>query len=503
MPRSIFGKTFSWQMLAGSALGAVVMVVMALLIWPISQPKNESESEVGRLADSLAQSGSGSSSSTIIARAAPSSLEHSKQAELTPDEVIDKFDMLCNLKRGAGSASELGIVTIAESGAPDPATRFSVLDRTGALNKGELPFIPFQSKLGKRPYGEVITGFGGINARPGYTLLSPEGERLQIFFGDRLVHDREHVWLFDVATDGSSFFVIEPLGSENASRVAISNLNQGTEIHHYIDTLLEDSDGTLAYLAAYTADSEEVYLQPASASTTGIGVHYFFSAKEEVPPRKVLVPDRGLDDLVVFTSSEEGYYFFDSAHSTDSLHIMKARFDWSTGLFDTVWHQEGPVGTNASRVDASSDGDWLLFTTGTSMAAGRPANDGDRSLSVLDSATGEIVFSLPTRNTDALMQRLANVLPNQSVADDVGWFDEAFFVGNDTLVVRWTRLTDGDLDETASFIDVFDMNSISLDAEPLYRLASNEHRFNPCASKGFPGTLLVAENGRLAYSGLD
>ena len=131
---------------------------------------------------------------------------------------------------------------------------------------------------------------------------------------------------------------------------------------------------------------------PASASTTGIGVHYFFSAKEEVPPRKVLVPDRGLDDLVVFTSSEEGYYFFDSAHSTDSLHIMKARFDWSTGLFDTVWHQEGPVGTNASRVDASSDGDWLLFTTGTSMAAGRPANDGDRSLSVLDSATGEIVF---------------------------------------------------------------------------------------------------------------
>lgn len=503
MSGSRFLRRSSFRMVTAVALVVVVTVLVALWIWPVSYPKNHSESGVGGIADASAPSDSGSSSSLVVSGAVRSSHQDFGQGELTPHEVIDNLDVYCNLKRGDGSASGLGLVTISGSTAPDSSTRFSVLGSTGAQYTGELPFLPFQSKLGKQPYGEAVMGFGGINVRSGFTPLPARGERLQVFLGDRKVLDKENVWLFDVAADGSSFFFIEPLGSEFSSRLVISNLNQGTEMHHYLDDLIASSDGALAYRAAYTPNSEEVHFQPVSESAAGIGVHYFFSAIREDSPRKILVPDRGLDDLVHFTSSKEGFFFFDSTNSADSLHITKAEFDWTTDTSEPIWHQEGPTGTKASRVDASPDGDWLLFTTRTSNAAGRPARDDDWTLSVLDSASGETLFSLPTHNTDALTRRLASVLPNEPVADDIGWFNGAYFAGDDKLVVRWIRLTDGDLDETTSFLDVFDMNSISRDADPLYRLASNEHRFNPCASRGFPGTLLIAENGRLAYSGLD
>ena len=75
----------------------------------------------------------------------------------------------------------------------------------------------------------------------------------------------------------------------------------------------------------------------------------------------------------------------------------------------------------------------------------------------------------------------------------------AFFAGNDKLVVKRLEEENHLVDWGAPIYDVYDLNSITLDAQPEYRFEGNESRENPCASRGFPGKLTVSEEGRLAY----
>lgn len=485
---------------------------MATLIGSLTTGEYLPANEAGGAVEAVELTELALSPSAMETGQAPSAQQRPEGAELTAGEVIDRPDFTCSMTKGKGSAGHLAIVAVSElvDTDPDPSirisgrysTRFSVLDETGALHTGELPFYPFRLKTGKRPNGPVLAGFGGINLQPYSTILPAEGESVRIFMGDTTVYESNHAWLFDLASDGSSYFVIEPVGNELSSRLTIVNLDKDTEIHHDLGSMLASPDGTLAYRASYTPDNEEVHLEPFTEFTQGLGVHYFFKAQGKDPPRRILVPDRGLDDRALFMSSEDGYIFYEGANSADSLHIVKTRFDWPAGPSVPVWRREGPVGTRASRVDASPDGAWLLFSLGTAGTAGRPAKEEDRMIYVLDASTGETVFALPTRTIDAQMRRLSSVLPDQPSENDVGWYMGANFVGNDRFVVRRIKDTDGVVDDTVQLFDVYDMNSISLDAQPGFRVQSNEHRLNPCASNGFPGTLRVAENGRLTYAGL-
>lgn len=429
-------------------------------------------------------------------------IAESDEPELTPDEVIDQTGGGCSMLMGRGVAAGLAIVVNRfPNGNAWGGTKFSVLDQSGAVNSGVLPFLPFQTKVGRTASGQTIAGFGGIRiGNPNSTGLYSEGDPLRIYLGHELVYEREHVWLFDVAPNGSSFFSIESLGSDYSSRLVISNLDHGTETHHYLGTMFSDPEHDLTYLASYTSNNEEVHLEPISGRySRGLGTHYFFNVHEEGPPRSMSVPDSGLDDHALFTSSAEGYFLYEAANGADNLHIVKAKFDWSAGVSTAVWRQDGPAGTRASHVEISPDGAWLLYSTSTAGTVRRRARNEDRVLHVLDAVTGEKAFALPILNVDEQIRRLSSVLPPQATEDDAGWYNGAFFIGNDKLVVRRLRETGGLVDHTAKFYDVYDMNSISLNAQPEYRVESNQHRLNVCASKGFPGSLIAGEGGRLAY----
>ena len=496
----IIGRASVSRIIAGVVVGLAVVVTITLVVWDFTRAQNESEQETAGTVDAVEILKPYFPSSAI--ETVPVPKKRSGSAELRPDEVIDNLGLGCSMETGRGSAADLAIVTVSEFIGPSSPTRFSVLNGTGALRTGKLPFYPFQRKLGKRPDGSVVAGYGGMNLLPSHTPLPPAGHPLRIFVDDLVVYENDHTWLFDVAPDGSSYFVIESLGSGFSSRLVISNWEQGTEVHYDLGTLLSGPDGALAYLASYTSGGEEVHLQPVSGFTKGLGVHHFFKVQGGTSPREINVPNRGLDDRVHFTSSGEGYVFYEGIHGADGLHIVKASFDWPTGESTDVWRRDGPDGTKASHADISPDGAWILFNTGTARTASRPARDGDHVLYVLDAETGEPAFALPTQNVDAQKRQLSSVLPAQPTVDDVGWFNGAFFAGNDKLVLRWLQMSDGEIDEKKKLYDVFDLESISLVAQPEFRVEGNQHRFNPCASKGFPGTLRVAENGRLAYASL-
>ena len=404
---------------------------------------------------------------------------------------------------------------------PRRPARFSVLGPAGALISGALGRFPFQMKLGKTPNGEMVAGFGGmaLRKRPEgrQAWLGAAAEPLRIYIGDYVVYEKRNVWLFGLASDGSSHFSIEPLGDDSSvlagdlsARLMISNHNHGTEAHHDLGSMLADSEGFLTHVASYTPDNQEVHLEPLPVRTLdrGMGTHYFYDTAGEAPPREIQVPDHGRYDVAHFTSSELGYFFFEAANAADTLHIVKGRFTWGSDggrpelvNSESVWRKAGPVNTRADDVAISLDGARLLFGTGTANT-GYGSRQGDWGLYLLDTATGDIVFHLPTRDTGAQISRLSNVLPAQPADEDVGRYMGAFFAGNDKLAVRRLKYADNVIDFTSPVYDVYDLNSITMDAQPEYRFEGNEHQENECASRGFPGTLRAAEDGRLAYAPL-
>lgn len=416
------------------------------------------------------------------------------------------------MARGEGPAGDLAAVALGGAGRWAPA-RFSVLDAAGALVSGELGSFPYQMKLGRTPGGEVVAGFGGMALPANQSGLLLQAKPLRIYVSDQIADQERAVLMFGVASDGSSYFAIEPTGHlfsppaiDYSAQLAISNRSYGTEARHDLGAALVDSDGFIAYQASYTPDNQEVHLEPLPVRNwdRGVGTHYFYDVRGEAPPREIQVPDRGRYDVAHFTSSEEGYIFYEAAHWNAPLDIVKARFTWGSEggrprllSSEEVWRQTGPANTNANNVAVSPNGAWLLFKTAATSNGG-PRPD-DWGLYVLDSATGETVFHLPTDDTDTQIARLSSVLPTQPTEEDLGYSMGAFFTSDDKLVVRRLKDKNQLIDWAAPVYDVYDLNSITPEAQPEYRFEGNEHRENPCASRGFPGTLAESEEGRLAY----
>lgn len=122
---------------------------------------------------------------------------------------------------------------------------------------------------------------------------------------DQIIYEKDEVWLFDVAEDGSSFFFIEPLGSDYSSRLIIVNLEQGTETHHDLGTIFEHPEQRLRYLASYTTNNAEVHLEPTSpAYSKGLGIHYFFDVQAGGTGRGIWVPNAGRYNGAFFVGND-------------------------------------------------------------------------------------------------------------------------------------------------------------------------------------------------------
>ena len=99
-------------------------------------------------------------------------------------------------------------------------------------------------------------------------------EPVRIYMDDQVIYENDKVWEFGVAPDGSSFFVVEPLGGR-MSRLVVSNLDEAAEWHHDIGEVFAPEGNHVPYSAFYTLSGKELHLRP--SDETGAGLHYFFS----------------------------------------------------------------------------------------------------------------------------------------------------------------------------------------------------------------------------------
>ena len=479
---------------AGALFALAMLVAVAVLVFSESDsPSQQNQAETGpksgiELLEFEAPA------SKPVERAAVLRDDMAKAEMLLPEEVIDNRS--CRMTAGRGAASELALAVIPGN----DSARFSIVNGEGTVFSGALPFRPFQFQIGRRQDGTIVAGLGGIHLNPFHSALPAGGLPLRVLIGNEAYVDKDNVWLFGVADDGSSYFYIEALGNDYSSRLVVSNWKQGTEHHFDLGKMFSTPQGLVPYLASYTPSNEEIYLRPVPEFfSEGVGSHYFFSANGDGQPRRLRVPDSSRNEHAHFVSSTEAYFLYSGVEGAASFQVVKTRFDWTTGEIIPIWQREGPASLRPTSVDTSPDGAWLLFGTGSSASDSRPARESDSMLYVLDAISGQTNFSFPKSSTEAQLSQLASVLPPEATAQDAGEFRSASFVGKDQLAIHRQIMKDGVFDRTAAVYDVFDLTDIGLHGQPEFRVSINLHATNSCASRNFPRSL-QERGGKLVFA---
>ena len=355
--------------------------------------------------------------------------------EFAPYEVIDNPD--CRMRVGRGPAGDTAIVVLpAAKGA-----RFSVVDGNGEVFGGSLPFYPNHRKIGKRNGGAVVAAFGdlrlnGIVARP---ADSPEPVR--VYVAGSIAYETTKAWNFDVAPDGTSFFLHEPVGGSGDSRLVLHNLDRGTQDVIDLGTMFAPkADHWSGYGVSYTNAGDEIVFSTAYEDEWGRGTHWFLAADGSTT-RRVRIGDNPLDGDGTLredsrnislpaargarlASSEEGYFVLSDG---DGLRVVRRRFSyeldeepvaevWSSRPAQLRRHYDG-------RIVLAANGAWLALP--------------DWNLLVLDATTGKTLFEYPkTGDKEAELARLASVLPQGATLADVGGVGGVDFVDNDLLLFR-------------------------------------------------------------------
>jgi len=415
---------------------------------------------------------------------------------LMPQEVINAAG--CAMRMGKGQASDLAVVVVPAAG----GARFSVLDDAGQVFGGSLPFLPNHQKIGKNASGAVVAGFGDLRLNQRGNRGDETAEPVRIFLDGRLIYEHDKLWWFGVASDGSSYSALEPLGG-GQSQLLIHNLDEGKRISHYLGDRYDVSNAELPYGLAYSADNRELHLSPSySGDSAGMGAHYFYSTTDAENVRKIRVQQRSFSsvDVARFYSSEAGYFVYgrdpeESGELPDM--VVRREFNWDDGTAKDTWARAVEAWISPHSVRVFGDGEWLMFKTAprNPMESG---NDRAYRLWVLDGRSAKVLIDFPTAATAEQLARLADVMHPQATVTDIGAIKGATMLENKLLVAR-ELLAPANSVVSELVYDVFSLGGPGAAGKPELRVAVNRTPDNLCASFDFPRTLSVID-GTLTFA---
>lgn len=390
-----------------------------------------------------------------------------KALGFAPEEVLDNPE--CLQRPGKGPSSDVTVVVVpTETGG-----RFATVDASGILYSDDLPFQPGRFYVARRKDGSVLTVFDGA-VREEAGMPEPEvPEPVRIYLDGQIIFDHHKIWSAEVADDGSSYSLIEPVAG--GSRLVIRNLDHGTE-HDYdlTGTYYRYRSGAVSHADLYSSDYSEVMLYPL---LDGTGNHHFFPAIPDGRKRRMVhVPEGEGMVHTRFASSEVGYFSFHVPGMREEYFLARREFKWNKegGEVENRWVREG-----GAIETISEDGSLLLMGT-----------------TLLDAATGETVFRMPRDDADAQLPRLRHILGPEATAEQVGQAQFATLV-DDELWVNRTLPRGDDGRGPAEVLDVFKLDGIQMDSRPAFRVPANY--LSECAPGDTAFRGLQAHEGRLTY----
>ena len=401
----------------------------------------------------------------------------------TPEAVI--ADPQCRMVVGQRTALDTALVYLPLG----DGAWFAVVNTFGVVFDGTLSFVPERPAVGKRPDGTILAGFGLEGA-------------VQVVHDGSVIYEFDDVWSFDIADDGSSFFVVEPLAGD-ASRLVVYNLELRQEHHFDLGTTIARTNRSPDFAVAYSMDRAEVIVQPSRGA--GGTIRFFPAAGGD--PREVGVEHRRSTlpkDLWVFATSELSYHAHNVGNAAADRHdllwtIVKVEHDFGTGAERgrRVWTRDLRFLPFLS-MHLSPGGDWLLLS------------DVSTGIEVLDTADGANVFSYPPyRDMRLTMPRLFRPEPN--------WLFAGRFVGEELFVMRGLEDEKGreewnvevyELDRyarTARKVREFKVEPGAEETEETFAIRTSLDPRAPlaCTDHALLDRRLVVRDGRLTYRATD
>lgn len=352
-----------WGLVAALAGMAVAVVVSLIVSSEVGSPRRDTAEGIG-LAPGGPTDAPGDSPTPPEESAAP----RTTLVQLTPEDVIGNPD--CVMTPGTGNAGDLAMVVVPASG----GSRFAVVDGSGVVYGGALPFdATSHHAFARRPDGSVLAAFArGLqpgNRRPWW---SNRTQGVRIYHDGQVIYESDQAWQWRIASDGSSFFVVEPMAG-GVSRLVVRNLDLRIESHFDLAGLHPKfGDGAAgAFLEYSRVDSSQVVLSPVSPRGSSEQSIWLFPTDGGEPME--LPPEARGPGSWRFGSSKDGYFTVLGDDGRTSIVRRVFGLEEGESSVDQAWSRD------ASWVTVSDDGVWL--------AALR-----DRRVHVLEASTGRTVL---------------------------------------------------------------------------------------------------------------
>ena len=495
-----------WFTAKNLALASIALVVVAIcLVWLFvlrgSGSENSSELDQEPIPQDIVED---SSNSPIVVSSDESEDLRSEALPvvLTPDRTILNVD--CRMLSGKGPAEDVAVLTLLS----EESAEFAVLDEHGTVTSGRLDFRPHHFRIGRRSDGSVLVGFANLRLNSGVFRPPDSDEPIRIYHGDHVVYETRKAFDFDIASDGSSFFVLEP-SPGGATRIVIRNMDDGTQKETELGTRFSSSNAYSPgnHMPVYSLDSSEIMFTPAHEDAMGVGTYWVYPVGEG-RARRITVQDSWGAWL---TSSENGYFVdrpdgLAPEERGDVWQVTRKRIDPVKSESEVLWSSRVYVKHHDGELSLSQNGRWLGV-------------DG-WNYKVLDTRTGETVFDfLTVPDREAVLARLAPAMPIGSTLEDLGWYGSMSFWGNS--LVGFRRV--GDISPCSTkkgekydnrkwrqcirdlrlqgryrtFFDVFEMDNIELDSPPTYITEVFEE--SNCMPANSPRRGLIDLDGQLAF----
>ena len=426
---------------------------------------------------------------------------NSARVRLLKSDVIGNIH--CQLTSGYGAASQLGVVRLPRGDATD----FAVLDQSGTRFSGSLPFHPNHAHIGKAPDGSVTVGFGALRLNSGVFRPRDSPEPIRIHRNNDTIFESAKAWDFDVAADGSSFVVHEPV-PRGTSQLIIRHLESGNETRYVLGTRFTPvSAYSMDYAFKYSIDFSEVGFEPAYADAWGRGNHWVFPVNDGVPRH---ISTKTAHSAILSSSSNR--YFIDPPNATGA---RDPRRSWTVSRKElradgsdkrVIWQRSIELEHFSRNMHLSRNGRWLALNAW--------------EIVVLSAETGETRFHYRTvNNVKREFARLRPVLPDGATVSDLGSVGSSFFIEDYLIFSRRIGTSSGCdnkpgqtfdaaryraclrdqrlLGKYRWFQDVFDMNDGTVDGSPIFR--REVFRDTSCSEANSPLPGLMVRNGVLAY----
>ena len=372
------------------SLACLVLGLIALSVILLTTRSNRSIDKITPLPDA----------ETTVELANRTDVSSSTESEPPADVIVREVGVLGGpCIAGTGEGEAYGIATSLMLNI-DAGPRFQVLDDSGTLFEGTLPFYPQKSRLGRSENGSVLAGYGSLYSDEHSSTVENPGI-VRLYLDGQLEYATENAIDFGVAHDASAFFTIER--EFNGSYVMKIRQLQPRFLSEYTLDLgdQERNRPVLPYRWSFSQDNSDVILPSPSPGAPTRLLPVGGGEPVEFPARLKVNSSPSLETF--FSSRQLAYHRVPDPENNSRQWLVKVRYDWQgdVPIERMIWKQQigsrsanwiggvcnfgmgGPCSWSSKhRIRLSDDHRYVLL-------------DGE-VLRVLDAETGDIVLAYPT-----------------------------------------------------------------------------------------------------------